>query len=882
MNASCLASEQLDALVTGKLPANEEAPMVRHLDQCPTCQQRLEQLVAAGSWVSNSAWRLQEASPRPERALSDLMLRLETCRSDVRAQASADDGETAEFAYLSQSKHADSLGCLGSYEILQVIGRGGMGVVFKARDPNLNRVVAIKVMGTALTANAQARERFQREARSIAAINHDHVVTVHAVGQHQGIPFLVMEYVQGVTLAERIEKSAPLPLQEIVLVGIQVADALARAHAQGIVHRDVKPGNILLQSQPARAKIGDFGLAHLIDEGPLTRSGMVAGTPQYMSPEQALGAAVDHRCDLFSLGCVLYAMGTGESPFPAKSIIDAVRRVCDQAPRPLQQSNPSLPAWLCQLIERLLAKDPGDRFQSAEEVARALERQHVEATGYSGAAAGLSNAATGPTELVRSDPLAYDLKTGEPHPSEQSDQGAPRSIAVLPFKNIGADAENEYFSEGLAEELLGMLAKLQGLKVAASCSAFQFKGQSMDVRNVGRQLNVDAVLEGSVRKAGEQLRIAVQLSDSRSGYQLWSERYDRQLSDLFAVQEEIARAIVSELDDRILAGAPDLALAARKTNNVEAFTHYLRGRYHWNRRCPDSLGKALDFYNRALAHDPRYSLALAGKADCLLILGMYALRDQRTALPSARIAAEGALRADQDLAEAHSAMGFSLAVSEYDWTSAERCFQRCFELNPNLAHARMAHAYSVLLATSRFDQALIEASLAARLDPVTPMNAAGTAVVWTHMRQYERALEAFEAALEVNPDCPAVHIWKSFAHLWSGQYHESLMALEQAVPYTLLVEETKAIILAKRNQLRAAENAIERFHARIGQNARALLSLARVYTALGQIDNAFTWLDRAFEERVVGLALINVDPAYDPLRSDPRFDQFLDKMHLLG
>ena len=874
MNAPCLSPEQLDVLVEGKLPTSEETRMIRHLDHCLTCQQRLEQLVGGGSWIPNSAWRLQETSPRPEPALSDLMLRLGSCNEDISVQSSDENGETAEFSYLAQSREPDSLGCLGTYEILKVIGRGGMGVVFKARDPSLNRVVAIKVMGSALTANVDARERFQREARSIAALNHDHVVTVHAVGQHQGIPFLVMEYVQGTTLAERIEKSAPLPVREITLVGIQVADGLSRAHAQGIVHRDVKPGNILLQDHPARVKIGDFGLAHLVDESPLTHSGMVAGTPQYLSPEQARGEPVDHRCDLFGLGCVLYAMCTGRSPFPAKSIFDAIRLVCDYPPQPLLSVNASLPAWLCQLIERLLAKDPVDRFQSAAEVVQALQRHHAAAAGFSGADAG-------PPESAQNDPLPHDLKTSALVPPEKSVRDAPRSIAVLPFKNISADAENEYFSEGLAEELLGTLAKLKGLNVAARCSAFQFKGQAMDVREVGRQLNVDAVLEGSVRKAGEQLRIAVQLSDARSGYQLWSERYDRHLSDLFALQEEIARAIACELDFRILAGAPGSALVTRHTDNVEAFTHYLRGRYHWNRRRPDSLGKALDFYNRALAHDPNYSLALAGKADCLLILGMYALRDQRTALPSAKVAAEGALRADQDLAEAHSAMGFSLAVSEYRWPSAGRHFQRCFELNPNLAHAHMAYAYSVLLATSRFDEALDEAVLAARLDPVTPMNTAGTAVVWTHMRQYERALGAFEEALEVHPDCPAIHLWKSIAHLWSGQYDESLAALERASPFTLLVEETRAILFAKRNQLRAAENAIDRFHARIDKNARALLSLARVYAALGQIDNAFTWLDHAFEERVVGLALINVDPSYDPLRADPRFDRFLSRMRLL-
>jgi serine/threonine protein kinase/Tfp pilus assembly protein PilF len=872
---ACLLPEELDSLAMGELPAAEVARLILHLDHCLSCQTRMEEIVGTGSWVPGSTWRLKGTTQPADQVLSDLMLQLKSSGEVVDILSSKHAAYAATFAYFRPSKVPNVLGYLGDYEVLEELGRGGMGVVFKARDPRLKRMVAIKVMSVSLAEDRDARTRFLREAQSIAALNHDHVVTIHAVDQQQGVPFLVMEYIQGATLAEHIRAHGPLPAQEIVLVGSQITAALEAAHAQGIVHRDIKPNNIFLQKNPTRVKVGDFGLVHLMDEIPITQVGVVAGTPQYLSPEQAQGEQVDHRSDLFSLGCLLYAMGTGHSPFPATSILQAVRSVCEQTPPSLRSRNASLPNWLCSLIEKLLAKDPRDRYQTAQALGQALQQGPDDEMATTrvpkhqkGAHRDLAHPTAHPTAQL----------TAHPTRSESHRQ---RSIAVLPFKNISADEDNEYFGEGLAEELLDALAKLKGLVVASRCSAFQFKGQSLDVRDVGRHLNVAVVLEGSVRKAGAQLRIAVQLVDAQTGFQLWSQRYDRDLSDLFVVQEEIAHAIASELDLRLQVGASTQALVTPTTENIEAYTEYLRGRYHWNHRRPNGLGKALDCYNKALSHDPNYPLALAGKADCLLILGMYAMDDQRFALPAARAAAEGALATDQDLAEAHSSMGFTLAVSDYRWQEAQRHFLRSFELDPNLAHSHMAYAYSVLLATNRLEDAMREAELAARLDPVTPMVAAGTAIVCTHMRQYTQAIVTFESVLELHPDCPTVRLWKSLAHLWSGQYDAAWAELEHASPFTLLVAETRAILFALQCQHDEVRQSMKQFQADIDENARAILSLARVYAVLEQTDLAFAWLEKAFQERVVGLVLLNVDPCYDSLREDPRFDQLLSRMQLV-
>src|ERR1017187_2084552 len=552
---------------------------------------------------------------------------------------------------------------LGPYEIVALLGSGGMGEVHKATDTRLGRTVAVKLLYSAHT------DRFEREARAIAALNHPHICTLYDVGPD----YLVMEYIEGTPL------KGPMPPEEAVRVALEIAGALQAAHSAGIVHRDLKPANILLTR--SGVKLLDFGLAQIqqITAGDATviqtQAGEILGTAGYMAPEQIHGQPVDARTDIFSFGGVLYEMLSARRAFARETAISTMARILHTEPDPLEA-----PPELARVVTRCLRKSASDRFQSMAEVITALE-------------------------AVKPAPEA------ERNPS----------IAVLPFANMSGDKDNEYFSDGLAEEILNALTKLPGLKVVARTSAFAFKGKNEDIRGIGETLSATHVLEGSVRKSGNRVRITAQLVSIADGCHLWSERYDREMTDIFAIQDEISGAIVDVLRLKLASSANQLVV--RRPVDPAAFEAYLRGRYFWNKRTESDLNRSIEYFNQALALEPDYALAYTGLSESLIMLGIFGVRAPSDVYPKANRAALRAVELDETLAEAHDALAHVRAIFDWDLPGSEQHYQRALELNPNYSTARQRYGHLLAL-MQRHAEAIAQLKRARDLDPLSvPVNA---------------------------------------------------------------------------------------------------------------------------------------------------------------
>ena len=564
---------------------------------------------------------------------------------------------------------------LGPYEVLAPLGAGGMGEVYRARDARLERDVAIKVLPAQLAQDATALARFYREVRAVAAMSHPNILTIYDMGTDQGITFAVMELLEGQTLGGRI-KQGVIDWRKAVEIATAIADGLAAAHAKGIIHRDIKPENIFLTADGG-VKILDFGLARLEARNTTpqpgvtileTQPGMLLGTVAYMSPEQVRGQPADARSDIFNFGCVLYEMVMGRRPFRGQTTADTMAAILQESAPALSQSGRERPAELDRVLLSCLQKEPAERFQSARDLTLALRNLGQGA---------LSGAAGSQHQLE----TATFLETPRPQVAPSL---AP-SLAVLPFRNMSSDAENEYFSDGLAEELINALTRVEGLKVASRTSAFAFKGKNEDVRRIGEQLNVRTVLEGSVRKAGNRLRISAQLVNVADGYHLWSETYDRELADVFAIQDEIAQNIAKALQV-ILSEKDKRAIEKPPTADIKAYEHYLRGRQFFHQFRRKGFEFAQQMFARAIAIDPGYALAYAGIADCHSLLYMY--WDTSAAnLQQADEASRKALELDPDLAEAHVARGLAISLKK-QYAEAEQEFQTAIRLDPTLYAAR--------------------------------------------------------------------------------------------------------------------------------------------------------------------------------------------------
>ena len=757
-----------------------------------------------------------------------------------------------------------------------------MATVYYAWDLKHDRPVALKLLHPDL-AHVLGPERFLREIRLAARLQHPHILSVMDSGEAGTLLWYTMPFVEGETLRERLSREGQLPLDQALRIAGQAADALHYAHQRGVIHRDIKPENILLSGN--HALVADFGIAAALPDATgdpadrLTETGLAVGTPQYMSPEQSVGErGLDARSDIYALGTVLYEMLAGEPPYtgPTPRAILAKRL---SEPLPHLKTVRDVPQSIEDTVTRALAREPADRFATAAEFGAALEARAEKAEKAERAeraekADRKSPVALSPGRLaaltallaVTALGLYVTRKSGTPTPI------AP-SAAVLPFTDLSPNRDQEYFSDGLTEELITALGQIEGLKVAARTSSFQFKGTQADVRDVGRKLGVGAVLEGSVRKSGNQLRVTAQLVSARDGYELWSQSYDRDLADVFTVQEEIARAIVGALRLQ-LGGNTASALAQRPTSDLEAYDLYLKGRFAWNQRGGTSMQQAASYFEQAVARDPHFARAYAGLADAQLLLPWYAGVSPATAWPQAKAAAAKALELDSTLAEAHTSLAYGTMLYEWDWAGAEKEFKRAIAADPDYPTAH--HWYADFLAgRGRLEESLREMRRAYELDPLSRIIGGELGWVYYLMQRNQEALEQLRATLALDPNFAHTHFILGMVYKQQGDYPTAISELRRALELEGFFPHTAAALLSTYAAAGDSVSARKEFHEIEERAAHGYVppyAFAIAYTALGDKDKAFASMYECLKVRDVFLPENSLDPLLDPLRSDPRWE----------
>ncbi len=768
---------------------------------------------------------------------------------------------------------------LGPYEILSPLGAGGMGEVYRARDSRLDRDVAVKVLPEGLVADGDALARFEREAKAVAALSHPNILAIHDFGRERGIAYAVMELLEGETLRDRLDAGA-IPQRKALDYALQIAQGLAAAHDRGIVHRDLKPQNVFL-TRDGLVKILDFGLAsrrpldaagrgqagrhpmagNSFAEPPtearerdLTREGTILGTVGYMSPEQVRGAAADHRSDIFSLGALLYEMLTGERAFRRESDVETMMAILRDDPLEDSAVRKAFSPELEEIVDHCLEKSPEQRFQSARDLAFALKVVEGRGSG-----AGRPDSATRPGTT--------------PGVSDSSQA----SIAVLPFRNMSADKEQDYFSDGMTEEIITALTRIDTLSVASRTSAFAFKGKDEDVRKIGAALGVRTVLEGSVRQAGKRIRISAQLISVADGYHLWSERYDREMDDVFEVQDEISRSIAEALKVRLLP-AEEAGLSSRGTDNVEAYNDYLKGRYYFNRR---EAPEAITEFERALARDPRYTDAYTGLADSYCIYGFYGGIPTLDAFAKARAAAQKARELSPESADAHVSLALVEHYFGWDLEKEEAEARRAIQLAP-----KSAVAYSWLGLLLGFTERPTEAlEMTRRATEIEPFSAnAQTNVGWAYFgaRRFEEAIREFRRALHIDPNAP-YPLWAiGMTYMQLGRHSEAIASLEKAVDVTRHRQSHYVSLLggayAAAGRRDEAFALLTELTDRASREYIAPFHLAFLHIPLGNADEAISCLERACAERNALAWWPRTCPFYDPIRAHPRFPALLAKI----
>ncbi len=751
---------------------------------------------------------------------------------------------------------------LGPYEVVAPLGAGGMGEVYRARDTRLGRTVALKILSQSLGGTREARERFDREARAISSVSHPSICHLYDVGEQDGVSFLVMEYLEGETLADRIGQG-PVPFETLAKMAIEIGEGLEKAHQAGLVHRDLKPANLFL-TRDGHVKILDFGLAKSLEalgtggsgDAPtaadgrnFTSPGLTVGTTAYMSPEQARGEAVGVRSDLFSLGVVLYEAATARKAFGGSTTAVIFDALLNRQPQPLTEIAPEFPPAFSSLVNRLMAKQPRDRYGSAREVVEALEEMlRARASGSSGRAR---------------------AQTRIP------------SIAVLPFANLSTDPDSQYFSDGLSEDLISGLARLQGLQVTSRTSAFRFRGGDLDIREIGRQLNVEAVLEGSVRRSGQRLRITAQLINVADGYQLWSERYDREITDIFTIQDEITAAIIRTLEPTLL--GQQVSATTRHSENVQAYELYLKGRRFWEQRSESGLRAGLECFRAAVDLDPNYALAYLGIADSYSVLAVYGYIAIGEGRPRAETALKQALELNPDLPDAWFTQGMSATIFGRH-ADAESLFLRGIEVQPR---SSILHAYLGLHYGShrRPAETLEYARRAAELDPEVPLIRGVNGLGLQCVGLYEEALREAGRALELQPNY-TLGLWaKMLAACHSGQWSVSIETGERLVAVTRRASVYLGLLgmaYAKSGQPEKALAMKDELMLRreAGEYVGPIAFLG-IHYALGDLQGARADLEAYLEEFGNGWGIVVMLGCYiDDIAADPLCAEMLRKMDL--
>ena len=769
---------------------------------------------------------------------------------------------------------------LGHYKVLEKIGAGGMGEVFRARDHHLDRDVAIKLLPLGTLADESAHKRFRREALALSKINHPNIATIHDFDTQNGIDFLVMEYIPGVTLSEL---TTPLPENEVIALGMQLAEGLSAAHEHGVIHRDLKPSNLRVTGDD-RLKILDFGLAKLrlpakatAPTASLSETQSVAGTLLYMAPEQLLGGPIDARTDIYGAGAVLYEIATGEQPFAGVEPSRVVAAILHDAPYPVLQRNPNSSRALASVIEKCLEKDPNGRYQSTLELVADLRRlqQGTGAVGRlaQGRAARYRALAILAICVILLAGAAYFVseRMGR-HPD--AIQGLP-SIAVLPFMDLSPEGDQKYFSDGLAEELLNNLTKLPGLRVAARTSAFQFRGKNEDLQVIGRRLNVACVLEGSVQRSENRVRISVHLIRIDAGQSLWSESYDRELKDIFAVEDDIAAAVTWALRPRLLGQAQSPSPASR-TTSPEAYEAFLQARSFFRSADTRLEPTAFEYIDRAIQFDPNYAPAYALRSVMNAESGLMGRRDLAVAMARSRSDAEKAVALDPNLAVAYRALSETQAMSNWDWQGAEASARKARELAPGDAEILWQSAY-LAMAQGRLEEAAALTRQGIELDPLQPGSFSALGQILRDLGRNEEAHAAFQTGLKLSSNQVWTHEGNGEVYLAEGRFPEALAEMERE-PEGAWRDFGEALAYHALQRRQDGDAALARLIAQ-HQNDAAF-QIAQVYAYRGEKDQAFRWLDRARQQHDGGLGHLKADWLLKDLRKDPRYVRLLRDLNL--
>jgi serine/threonine protein kinase/Tfp pilus assembly protein PilF len=783
----------------------------------------------------------------------------------------------------------------GRYQVIEELGHGGMGRVYKVQDADIKEKVALKLLRPEITLDKEAVERFSNELKYARKISHRNVCRMFDMGRAEGTAFITMEFVPGEDLKSFIHRSKQLNIGTAISIAKQVCEGLEEAHRLGIVHRDLKPGNIMIDKD-GDAKIMDFGIARSLSGRGITGAGVLIGTPEYMSPEQVDGKDIDQRSDLYSLGVILYEMVTGRLPFAGETPLSVAHKHKYEAPEDPKKLNAQLSDDLAPVILKCLAKDRNERFQSAAELGTELGRIEqglpttdrvirkrksltskeiaVKFTLKKLLIPGLTAAALIITAII----IIWRVI---PPKIATLAKSAKHSIAVLPFDDLSPKKDYEYLCEGIPDTLIQALTRVKDLRVPARISAFSFRGKNLEIKEIAQTLNVETVLMGSVQVIGDRLRVTPQLIDAKSGSYLWSDRFDRKLVDIFAIQDEIAQEVVKALKIKLL-GGEEHSLIKNYTANLEAYNLYLQGRYFWNMRTTEDIKKAVDYFSRAVENDPRYAPAYVGLADCYLMLPFYGSLPTKEFTQRAKSAISKALEVDEQLPEAYASLAKIKEWNEWDWKGAEQNYRRSIELNPNYATAHHWYAISLTI-MGRLDEAMVETRKAIEIDPLSLVIKSTLGEELYFKGEYDRAIEQYLSTLELNKDFANAHGWLAKCYRQKGMLGDAVSELEKAAALDgnssrTLGDLGNAYAIAG-NKAKAQEilaTLLERSRQGFSVNSQ----VAFIYWGLGDKERTFEALEKAYQQSEIDIHYLKVEPAWQGLRSDDRFRVLLKKMNL--
>jgi len=765
-----------------------------------------------------------------------------------------------------------------------------MGEVFLAEDTKLDRKVALKFLPKEFTKDQNAKERFKREAKAAAALNHTNIVTIYEINEHEDQTYIAMEYVEGHTLKELITNHK-LPITKVLDITTQICQGLSKAHEAGIVHRDIKPQNIIIDKE-GRIKILDFGLAKIKGVAQLTKESSTIGTAHYMSPEQTLGKEVDHRTDIWSLGIILYEMLTGELPFKGDYEQAVIYSIINEEPKPVSDIRPDAPKEMEKIFNKTLAKEPSNRYQQTDELIEELKKIKTGTIPEKYISPKRKSTKTKNTVILGIMLIAAifiagyfifrGIKSQKPLDKTINKTQWENSVAVLPFRDFSPKKDQEYFCDGMTDAIIGKLSQLKQLKIISLTSVLQYKNQARNIKKIGQELGVETILEGSIQKEGNKIRVNAQLINVAGDSHLWQNTFDRELKSLFSIQDDISRSIVNALKIELLREEKKL-LSTHHTRNMDAYHLYMQGRFFWRKRSEQGFKKSIEFYNQALKVDPDYALAYAGLADTYSVMAWNRYLPQKEGYTKAKTAALKALELNDKLAEAHNSLAYILLDYEWKFEAARQEFERAIQLNPGYANAY--HWYArYFVYQGNLDKAISKLKQALELDPLSPNVSYYLAGIYLYSGQLDKAMAVAKSALNIHPDFFGLHHVLGEIYVEKSMFNEALVEFKQiSKPSTLFREYLILHIELKQGKTDSLEGFITKQKKSGKLNEWAPTRIAELFGLAGKTDQYFEWLEKAFEQRDEGILYLKawlILPQYRTYHTDPRFKDLLKRIGL--